>query len=142
MNNFNEILVVAGVFFSEGRVLAALRPRFKPSGGCWEFPGGKVEKGESSEEALTRELLEELNVSVQVLNQIAQSQADVGGKAIKMMLFEVKLREGEIVAKEHEELRWVAEDELESLHWAPLDVPLLEAVRAILIKRPTKKSDI
>ena len=85
MNNFNEILVVAGVFFNQDKILAALRPPFKSSGGLWEFPGGKVEAGETLEESLARELLEELNVSAQVLDRIGQSQCEVEGKVIKMI---------------------------------------------------------
>ncbi|MBM76121.1 MAG: hypothetical protein CMK59_12030 [Proteobacteria bacterium] len=135
MNNFNELLVVAGVFFSKNKVLVALRPLNKSSGGLWEFPGGKVDDGESPKEALIRELFEELNVRVSVLNFIAQSRAEVNNRRIKMLLFEVRLDSGTLFPKEHEEIRWVTPEELGLLKWAPLDIPLIKSVHSLLIKR-------
>lgn len=140
MNNFNEILVVAGVFFNKGKVLAALRPISKSSGGLWEFPGGKVEKGELPEEALARELLEELSVSIRILGRIAQSEMKIEQRYIRMILFEVSLTEGIFVPNEHSELRWLSEEELGQLDWAPLDIPLIENVRTLLMNKSAKKT--
>ncbi len=109
-----------------GRVLAARRVR--PAGG-WEFPGGKVERGESDEAAIERECREELAVEVRAVARLA-SACD---ERIELVLWQVALVSGDPVAlHDHDELRWLSADELDSVEWLPVDRALLDAVRPVL----------
>ncbi len=135
MSNLSEILVVAGLFFSKNTILAVKRPQNKSSGGLWEFPGGKIEKRETPEQALKRELQEELDVEVRVLSLLGKSEVAVEGKIISMSLFEVQVIEGVIKLLEHDALCWISEDLIDDLAWAPADIPLLSRVKTILQTR-------
>lgn len=116
--------VVAALLVRDGRVLAARRAR--PAG--WEFPGGKVDPGESPEAAIARECREELGVMVQVEARLA-----IGADAqIVLQLWRVELVDGEPVDRDHEELRWVGAGELDTLAWLPVDRALLGVVRTML----------
>lgn len=116
--------VVAALLVRDGRVLAARRAR--PAG--WEFPGGKVDPGESPEAAIARECREELGVMVQVDARLA-----IGADAqIVLQLWRVELVDGEPVDRDHEELRWVGAGELDTLAWLPVDRALLGVVRTML----------
>ncbi len=132
------VRVVAGAVVAHDRVLAALRPPHAKRGGLWELPGGKVEAGESDAEALVRELREELDVDVQVTDAACGEHVhDYGDVAVRLVLVAATLRAGEPRAVEHTELRWVGPDELDDLAWAPADVPLLGAVRGLLVRPAT-----
>lgn len=91
----------------------------------WEVPGGKVEDGESDQEALKRELKEELNIEVGVRDFVAMSCVVVGSKEIEMYVYRCDIQKGEPQALEHEQLMWAAESELLSVLWAPADIPLI-----------------
>lgn len=121
--------MVAGVIVRGGRVLVALRAPDMPLAGRWEFPGGKVEPGESDQAALARELGEELAVEVAVGPWLAESVTVQGATRIHLVAYRCALRAGEPVPVQHAEIRWVAGEELDTLGWASADVPLLDAVR-------------
>lgn len=95
---------------------------------AWEFPGGKVEEGESKEQALIREIQEELAVQIHVGQHIGQSDVRVGTRRIVMDLFVCYLLEGEPKNLEHEALKWIKPTELSGWDWAPADIPLLPLV--------------
>jgi len=116
------IRVVAAALVRDGRVLAAHRP-----GAGWEFPGGKVEHGESDETALARECAEELDVRVEVGAPLATA-AD--GR-IELALY-AAAGPAPSSSADHDELRWLGPDDLDEVAWLPLDVALLPAVRALL----------
>lgn len=106
--------VVAGCVEWEGRVLLAQRPAGKERAGFWEFPGGKVEVGESDREALIREWAEELAVQVQVGDPMARVRHRYSDRlAIDLHLYGVAIVEGTLRALEHSELRWVRLEEIE-----------------------------
>jgi mutator protein MutT len=111
--------VVAAVVENEGRFLVCLRPRDKRHGGLWEFPGGKIEEGESIHEALLRELDEELSVVVTRTGDVLYSRNDPGSPFV--INFVATSIEGDPVPLEHEQLAWCHPKQLLSLPLAPSD---------------------
>jgi mutator protein MutT len=109
--------VVASVIHKEDRVLVAKRPKHKRHGGLWEFPGGKMLEGESVLDAVSRELLEELNVATVSVGDILFASQDEAF----LIQFVVAQIDGEPESIEHSEIRWVTMDEVKKLHLAPTD---------------------
>lgn len=97
--------------------------------GYWEFPGGKVETGESPQEALARELREELTVEARVGAFLTVTAHDIGSAIIELSTFECELVAGSPVLTEHAESRWVHVAELAELEWAPADIPTVELLQ-------------
>jgi 8-oxo-dGTP diphosphatase len=134
------VLQVVGAAIVDGdRVLVARRSG-GPFDGCWEFPGGKVERGESDLSALVREIGEELDVAITPQAFLGEVLLDgvVGGGApgaSTLRVWWARISDGRLpVAHEHSELRWVGADELDDLAWIPADRPLLPDVRALLLR--------
>ncbi|TFV68277.1 UNVERIFIED_ORG: (deoxy)nucleoside triphosphate pyrophosphohydrolase [Bacillus sp. AZ43] len=128
--------VVGAAVVDEGRVLVAQRSG-GPFDGLWEFPGGKVEPGEPQLAALVRECREELGVTVEPGAFVGEVLLDgvVGGGApgaSTLRVWTARLVEGDPVAHEHAQLRWVRAGELDALDWIPADRPLLPALRPYL----------
>jgi len=99
--------VVCGVIEDEGgRFLACLRPQGKHLGGLWEFPGGKVDPGETPEAALVRELMEELSVEIEVVSPLTPVVWAYDERTIRLFPFRCRITGGELHATEHEELLW------------------------------------
>jgi 8-oxo-dGTP diphosphatase len=132
-----DVIQVVGAAIVDGdRVLVAQRSG-GPYDGCWEFPGGKVEAGESDLSALAREIAEELGVAIAPQAFLGEVLLDgvVGGGApgaSTLRLWSARMTGGRPVAHEHEQVRWVGAEELEALAWIPADRPLLPAVRTLL----------
>jgi len=131
--NRQPLVVVAAAVFRDGRVLAAQRAEPEALRGRWEFPGGKVDPGETPAEAVVRECREELGVIVRPLHRIgddAPFPAPGPGRTrpAVLQLWRAELVSGEPVALEHLSLRWLAAPELRTLAWLPADVPFLDAV--------------
>lgn len=123
--------VVCGVIRdAEGAYLACRRPAGKHLGGLWEFPGGKVDAGESPEAALARELHEELAVHVEVGAALEPVEWHYEDVSIRLLPFVCVIPQGEPRAMEHEELCWVSVADFGGLEWAPADVPVLDCLRA------------
>ncbi len=121
------IAVVCGVIRNEvGEFLACLRPAGKHLGGCWEFPGGKVEDGENHAEALERELLEELSIRIIVREALTPVLWDYGSRWIRLHPYLCLIDTGTPAALEHAEVRWVGREELPALAWAAADIPIVE----------------
>lgn len=119
--------VVCGIITDPAnRVLACLRPPGKHLAGLWEFPGGKIEAGESPEAALIRELREELGVEVEILRSMSPVVWDYGRGPIRLIPFVCRIKSGEPKALDHAEVRWVAPASLHELDWAGADGPILE----------------
>jgi 8-oxo-dGTP diphosphatase len=127
--NVGLIDVVAAALVRDGCVLAARRVRPVQLAGGWEFPGGKVEPGEDAQTALARECREELGVDVTVGTPVAVASDDV----IRLTLLSATLAVGEPAAgADHDELRWLASTELESVAWLPIDRQFLPTVDLLL----------
>lgn len=117
--------VVAAALLRDGRVLGARRRR----DGRWEFPGGKVERGETPEQALQRECEEELGVVVRVGEEVGS----VREHDLRLRLFAATLGDGEPAAgPDHDRLRWLSAEQLATVEWLPSDQALLAAVAAAL----------
>jgi 8-oxo-dGTP diphosphatase len=120
--------VVGAVIIDGTHVLAAQRGPGKALPGLWEFPGGKVELGELPTDALTREVEEELGCEIEVGQHVTTTTHEYDFGTIRLATYYAKLKTGVPMASEHSELRWVALDNLQSLEWAPADVPAVIAV--------------
>ncbi|RYD19172.1 MAG: (deoxy)nucleoside triphosphate pyrophosphohydrolase [Verrucomicrobiaceae bacterium] len=128
--------VVCGVIENaEGLFLACQRPEGKHLGGLWEFPGGKVDAGESPREALARELREELAVEVEVGKALSPVVWDYAGKRIRLLPFLCTITGGELQALEHQAMRWCAPTHFESLQWAEADIPILGEILEIIVNK-------
>jgi 8-oxo-dGTP diphosphatase len=103
----------------------------KHLGGLWEFPGGKVDPGESPEAALTRELHEELAVRVAILGPLIPVVWDYGETTIRLCPFLCRIVAGDLQALEHEQVRWVFPADFDTLKWAAADVPVLQELRSV-----------
>ncbi|MFH1277141.1 MAG: (deoxy)nucleoside triphosphate pyrophosphohydrolase [Candidatus Eisenbacteria bacterium] len=125
-----SIRVVAGVARRGRRVLAALRPEGKPYPGFWEFPGGKVEEGESDAEALRREFREELGVEAAVGSEIASYTHEYPEKIVELHFLEIVDLGGEPSAIGVAEIRWVGPVETGSMPFLEGDRKFLEGLRA------------
>ncbi len=125
-----QIDVVAGIIVDpENRILIAKRPDHLDQGGLWEFPGGKREAGESSTEALARELYEELDIVVErSVPAIAQIH-EYPNKIVNLEFFEILKWRGAARGKEGQSVRWVPKDQLTQFAFPPANVPVLSALR-------------
>lgn len=123
--DMKTIRVVAAVIRSEDKIFATARGygEFK---GQWEFPGGKIEPGETPQEALVREIQEELDVKTEVGDLIDTIEYDYPSFHLSMDCFWCNVTEGEIKLKEAEDARWLSKDELYSVDWLPADMELIE----------------
>lgn len=119
------VRVVAAVIRSEDKIFATARGygEFK---GQWEFPGGKIEPGETPQEALVREIQEELDVKIKVGDLIDTIVYDSPSFHLSMDCFWCIVTDGEITLKEAEDARWLSKDELYSVDWLPADMELIE----------------
>lgn len=132
-----QVVVALALLDGEGRVLMQRRPQNKAHGGLWEFPGGKVEAGESCDAALVRETDEELGVSLNVVDIFpvffAVEPATESKRQLLLLLFGARSWCGEPRALEAgSTIGWVTRDELVSMPMPPLDVPLAQAVIPLL----------
>jgi 8-oxo-dGTP diphosphatase len=125
----SEPQIVVGVaVIRAGRVLAALRPG--PDGG-WEFPGGKVEPGETDEQAAVRELREELALEIKPGASLGPAQPI--GERYLLRVYAADLLSGEPVLHEHSAIRWVGPAELAGLNWLEADRPFLPELRKVMV---------
>ena len=122
------IRVVAAVIYADGKVFATQRGYGDFKGG-WEFPGGKIEEGETPENALKRQISEELETEIAVGELIETIEYDYPAFHLSMDCFWCDVVRGDLVLKEHESARWLDKESLYSVEWLPADVALIEKIR-------------
>lgn len=128
-----QITVVGAVIIRDGLVYCARRGMQAALPGMWEFPGGKVEAGESFDAALIREIDEELDCTVTVLKPLETTTHEYDFAIVTLATFICELTAGEPRSNEHAEEMWLPISELETLDWAPADIPAVEKLRGMSV---------
>lgn len=118
------IKVVAAIIICENRVFATQRGYGEFKGG-WEFPGGKIEAGETPQQALVREIKEELDTDIEVGEFLDTVEYDYPDFHLSMDCFFCKVLSGDLILKEHQAAKWLKKEELNSVDWLPADLGLI-----------------
>ena len=134
------IKVTAAIIIHNNRVFATQRGYGEFKDG-WEFPGGKVEEGETSRTALVREIREELDTEIAVGELFDTVEYDYPAFHLSMDCFLCKVVSGKLVLKEHEDARWLSREQLDSVDWLPADIGLIRKLAEYLQSRE-KKQDL
>ena len=125
-----HINVVAAVIVNDkNEILCALRSPIMALPNLWEFPGGKIEVGESHEVALAREIQEELGITIEVGKNVENTYYEYDTFTIQLISYFATILSGELNATEHAELKWMTPEKLLTLDWAPADIPAVEKLK-------------
>lgn len=129
--NVKTIRVVAAIIMDHGKVFATQRGYGEFKDG-WEFPGGKIEPDEAPEEAVIREIKEELDTEIEVIELLDTVEYDYPKFHLSMDCFVCHIKSGNLVLKEHESAAWLTKDTLDSVDWLPADQGLIPKIREYL----------
>lgn len=121
LKNMKEIKVVAAIIQKENKILATKRG-YGEFINMWEFPGGKIESGETKEQALVREIKEELNIEISVDKFAIDIEYQYPNFYLFMSCFMCSIKEGSIELLEHNDGKWITKEELNTLNWLPADI--------------------
>lgn len=125
-------VIVGAAIIADGRLLACARSGPPPVAGMWEFPGGKVENGETEVEALVRECEEELGVLVEVGGRVGEDVVLGHGRAV-LKVYLAQLADDRVPhPHEHAEIRWLGADQLHDVPWLPADAPIVAALSIVM----------
>lgn len=127
------IEVVAAIIEKDGKYFSTQRGYGDFKGG-WEFPGGKVEPGETKEAALTREIKEELDADICIGRHLCTVEYDYPKFHLTMHCFMCSLINENIVLKEHEAAKWLSLDEIDTVDWLPADIEVVDVIKGIIYK--------
>ncbi len=125
--------VTAAIILLNNRVLIAQRAPNEKLAGKWEFPGGKIEIGETLQECLEREIREEFDVNIEVLDFFGESIYEYESGCIKLIAFRCMWNSGEFILKVHSCIEWVEKNELELYDFAPADIPFVEKLKSVMV---------
>ena len=124
-----QIEVVAAIIHDSKERIFATQRGYGDYKDYWEFPGGKMEQGETPEEALKREIWEELETQIEVERLVTTIEYDYPKFHLTMHCFWCSIESGNLLLKEHEAARWLNSDELDSVEWLPADKVVVEAIK-------------
>ncbi len=124
------VKVVSAIIINNKQILATQRGYGEFKDG-WEFPGGKIELGETPQEALEREIKEELDTEIEVGDYLQTVEYDYPSFHLSMYCFFCTIKSGELVLKEHETAKWLTVENLDSVDWLPADKGLIEQIKNI-----------
>ncbi len=122
------IEVVAALIWDEDKFLICQRARNKARGLLWEFVGGKLEQGETKEQALVRECYEELSITVDVIGEFASVTHEYPDITVHLTFFNAEIKDGTITLNEHNDLKWIRADEIRNFKFCPADEEILERI--------------
>lgn len=125
------IQVVGAVIEENGLILCAKRGNTKTLANLWEFPGGKIEKGETPQEALSREITEEMGCQVVIGELVETTKHEYDFGIVDLTTFKCTLLKGRPTLTEHAEIRWLEPRELLSVEWAPADIPAVKKLMRV-----------
>lgn len=120
------VRVPCAVIEHDGKVLAGQRNAALSFPLQWEFPGGKLEKGETDEEALYREIMEELNVTIEIVDKLPETSKDQGWREIVLVPFVCKVDTTDFILTEHEQILWLYPSDLPTLDWTEADLNVIQ----------------
>lgn len=126
-----KVEVVAAVIRDKDKIFATQRGYGEFKDG-WEFPGGKMEPGETPQQALVREIKEELDTEIEVQELIDTVEYDYPTFHLTMHCFWARIKEGNLILKEHEAAKWLTKDTLNTVDWLPADEGLVEKIKLLL----------
>lgn len=121
--------VTAALITESGRVFVAKRNPAARMPGLWEFPGGKIEKDETPEQCLRRELLEEFEIDVEVGSYVGTNVHTYDFGVVELMAFKAKIVGGDMRLNDHSEVAWVDAEEIGGYDFAPADIPFVQMIR-------------
>ena len=127
LNNLPKtIRVTAAIIEKEGKILIAKRKAGDDLfAGLWEFPGGKIEEGETPEECIARELKEELDIEVKVGKLISSNKHKYPHGIFDLLAYRIKHISGAMILNDHDEIKWVTVDEMSNFEFPPADIPII-----------------
>lgn len=129
MTELNKTYQVTAAIIRKGsKILIARRSPNKDLGGYWEFPGGKIEEGETPQECLRRELQEELGIVVNVGTFYMENEHNYGEKIILLKAYECEHISGDIILDDHDKIEWVYKSEFINFKFAPADIPFIKTL--------------
>ncbi len=128
-----SISVAAAVIIRDDGCIFAAERGYGEFRDLWEFPGGKLEEGESAEDALKREIHEELNSDIEIIAPLRTVEYDYPSFHLTMHIFIARLIRGGLELLEHESSAWLKPDELDTVHWLPADQEAIADLKAYLV---------
>ena len=119
------IEVTAAIICQDGKFLICQRPKGKACELLWDFPGGKIEPGETGEECIVREIQEELGVTLRVLRKFTEVIYEYPNRTVHLHFYVSEIESGELVRKEHNAFAWIAKDDIPNFQFCPADAKML-----------------
>lgn len=135
------IEVVAAILQGDGVYFATQRG-YGEFEGMWEFPGGKIEQGETAESALKREIQEELGIDITIDKFLCTTEYDYPSFHLTMHCYLCRVKSGKLELREHKSARWLRTEELDSVEWLPADKDVIETIKQTVTNCHTLKTSI